>query len=78
MEPGRAKFVSNVLFGAGILVMLLGRGFENILTAVLGLLIIVAGAAVQLIFWRCPSCGRYLGRSTFGDIEYCPHCGAPL
>ena len=78
MEPGRGRFVSNVLFGVGILVMLIGQGVENILVAVLGLLIIVAGAAVQLIFWRCPSCGRYLGRSTFGDIEYCPHCGAPL
>lgn len=78
MSPHRSHYVTIALGIAGILVMLLGQGFENILVAVLGLLIIVAGAAIQLIFWRCPSCGRYLGRSTFGDIEYCPHCGAPL
>ncbi|MBQ3534928.1 MAG: hypothetical protein IJA56_07215 [Clostridia bacterium] len=27
------------------------------------------------LFWRCPHCGTFLGRSTG---EYCPHCGKKL
>lgn len=76
MSPHRSHYVTNALAVAGILVMLLGQGVENITVAVLGLLLLVAGLAVQLIFWRCPSCGRYLGRSS--GIAYCPHCGEPL
>lgn len=78
MEPHTSQYVSNALAVAGILVMLLGQGVENIVVAVLGLVLIVAGVVVQLIFWRCPSCGRYLGRPHFGSMNYCPHCGAPL
>jgi hypothetical protein len=34
--------------------------------------------AVGLSFynWRCPACGKYLGRSLW--IKYCSKCGAPL
>lgn len=32
-------------------------------------------ALVYLVFWRCPFCGRRLGRS---DGESCPHCGKNL
>jgi ribosomal protein S27AE len=34
--------------------------------------------AVGLSFynWRCPACGKYLGRSFW--IKFCPKCGAPL
>ena len=27
-------------------------------------------------FWRCPDCGRGLGR--LGKYEYCSHCGTKL
>ena len=30
-------------------------------------------ALVYLALWRCPFCGRRLGRS---DGETCPHCGS--
>ena len=32
-------------------------------------------ALVYLALWRCPFCGRRLGRS---DGESCPHCGKNL
>lgn len=40
-----------------------------------GLAAAVAGAVFWLIFGRCPTCGRFLGRS---DGSYCPHCGSKL
>lgn len=47
----------------------------------LGLVGIVAGLVVMLVFVRCPRCGRSLfhsSRITLSLPHYCPHCGAPL
>ncbi len=78
MEPHTSRYVTYALAVAGVVIMLIGQGVVNILVALLGLLLITAGLAVQIIFWRCPSCGRYLGRPHLGSISFCPHCGAPL
>ncbi len=39
---------------------------------------ILIGAAVTiwLLFWRCPDCGKNLGR--IDNKKHCPHCGAKL
>lgn len=29
-----------------------------------------------LLFWRCPFCGKHLGR--VGNVKYCMHCGIDL
>lgn len=34
-----------------------------------------AGVLCWLLFGRCPSCGRFLGRT---DGSYCPHCGKKI
>lgn len=35
----------------------------------------VALMVVLVVFWRCPHCGKQLGR----DVpKYCPHCGKRL
>lgn len=36
----------------------------------------LAYAAFELAFWRCPDCGRWLGREK--RIAYCPYCGKEL
>lgn len=38
--------------------------------------VVVAGVLFSLYNWRCPSCGRYLGRSL--AHRFCPSCGVPL
>lgn len=42
--------------------------------------IAAAFAFASVIFWivfgRCPSCGRHLGRVETG--QYCPHCGKKI
>lgn len=30
---------------------------------------------VDIIFHRCPHCGKHLGR---GSVTYCPHCGGTI
>ena len=43
-------------------------------------LVWIAGVAVAVLFswqnWRCPACGKYLGRS--GNLAFCPRCGVAL
>ena len=40
----------------------------------------IAGVCFFLIllllykYWRCPICGKMLGRMVIGDIIRCPHC----
>ena len=38
------------------------------------------GLAAAILFslwnWRCPSCGKYLGRAT--NPSFCPKCGVKL
>lgn len=38
----------------------------------LGLLLMAASAILQIVFYRCPHCGKMLNRRTG---EYCPKCG---
>jgi hypothetical protein len=45
-----------------------------------GILLPFAAMAAILVFtlqnWRCPACGRYLGRGS--NPAFCPRCGVPL
>ena len=38
-------------------------------------LMVFALFILTILFWKCPHCGKYLGRSIG---EYCPHCGEKL
>jgi hypothetical protein len=38
--------------------------------------VVIAAVVFSLVNWRCPACGRSLGR-TFNP-GYCPRCGIPL
>ena len=41
----------------------------------LALAFLVIGVAVNLALWRCPCCGRHLGRDV---SQYCTYCGKKL
>jgi ribosomal protein S27AE len=36
----------------------------------------VFAVGLSLLNWRCPACGKYLGRSFW--IKFCSKCGVPL
>lgn len=45
---------------------------------VIGLLLLIGGVVVRLVFYRCPHCHRLLpGRAPL-DMDYCPYCGKRL
>ena len=73
MDYRNARTVMFALFALGFLVGVVGQNEQCI---VIGTLIIFSGLAVLLIYYRCPHCGRYLGRE--GGLTYCPYCGKAL
>lgn len=38
--------------------------------------LIIAFFICVLLLWRCPFCGKHLGR--VGNVKYCMHCGKEL
>ena len=65
-----------VMYSLAALGLLVGVVGQDELWLALGTLIIFGGLAVLLIYYRCPHCGRHLGRE--GGLTYCPHCGRAL
>ena len=41
-----------------------------------GMAAAVGALVLNLLYWRCPRCGRHLGHANGG--RSCPHCGQPL
>ena len=73
MDYRNARTVMFALFAFGFLVGAVGQNEQCI---AIGTLIIFSGLAVLLIYYRCPHCGRHLGRE--GSLTYCPYCGKAL
>ena len=44
---------------------------------VIGSIIFVIGFLISIIYWMCPSCGRFLPYGTW-RITYCPHCAKEI
>ena len=45
------------------------------LLTTIGVVVMLCGLGFQLLFYRCPHCGKYLDRSTG---PFCPHCGRSI
>ncbi len=58
----------------GCIVVLAGGMLENDLAKSAGVVLVLSVLALEIIFFRCPSCKRWLGRS-FRPGKHCPHCG---
>lgn len=56
----------------------LGTAIEAYVLAFIGVGLALIGAVLSLIFNRCPSCGRFLGKHAGFSVEYCPYCGEKL
>ena len=58
------------LSGGGVL--LLGVCFTSMLLWAVGVVILLVGLVIHLRYYRCPACGKFLGRDA---VAHCPHCG---
>ncbi|WP_369281863.1 hypothetical protein [Oscillibacter sp. GMB15532] len=58
----------------GCTVVLAGGMLNNDPLRYAGVALVVSVLVLEIIFFRCPSCKRWLGRR-FRPGKHCPHCG---
>lgn len=80
MEPIQARSVSLRLLSLGVIFSIVSSQCGDnerakIVLGVIGLALMGASVVIQWRFYKCPHCGRYLGRNR-GD--YCHFCGKSL
>lgn len=79
MSLRAVRNISNAL-AVGVIIVTLTTGLIQtpaavVMCCVIAVVFVAALVTISLKFWRCPSCGRWLGR----DVpQYCPHCGEHL
>ena len=75
MNLQQTKNVFYGLYIAFVVCTFLAAFNESLLFLILTVCCVIAIVAVSLLFWRCPHCGRGLGR--YVD-RFCTHCGGAL
>ena len=76
MKLKTAKIGFFIGCGLMILFLILFSALHEKVYAYIAAVFAFASYIFWLIFGRCPSCGRYLGRVETG--QYCPHCGKKI
>lgn len=76
MNYRRVQKLQTPLLLSGALLSGVGTSF-SIPLVILGIAIMLFAIVIGALYFRCPHCGRPLGR--IGDsVAYCPHCGKAL
>ncbi|MDO5401179.1 MAG: hypothetical protein Q4F17_09410 [Eubacteriales bacterium] len=75
MPLNQVKWVRAILFAVGLLMLCLGVHLRLLPLTLLGLVPLLGGVLFGFLFYRCPHCGKFLGRA---DGGYCPFCGEKL
>ncbi len=70
MKPKQAKKLRDILLILGVVVMLMGAYHEAFFIA--GAVLACSCIAVQFLFYKCPHCGKQLGRN---EGTFCQFCG---
>ena len=79
MKLKTVNLVMNILLGIVLAIIpftFLMPVFAEPVAVVILTVLTLAALVLNAIFWRCPDCGRGLGKRW--SIAYCPHCGARL
>jgi rubrerythrin len=78
MTPHKAKTICYILMTVTVLLVMMGQAWKwnNGIALLVGFGGIGAFVVIFLAFWRCPHCGKSLGR--LAELEYCPYCGQKL
>ena len=76
MDYRKAKKLETPLLLSGALLGGVGVSVSMFLVA-LGIALMLSSIVVRELYYRCPHCGRQLGR-TGESGAYCPHCGKAL
>lgn len=71
--------ISQVLLFLGALAAFILRDVQSIVPSIILFITIVLAVLLNIIFWRCPACGKLLPLREFtGKIVHCQSCGTRL
>lgn len=73
MKPKKARKLIVCLWMIGMIIMMFA--YIHIIFVLIGLITASSGVVVSILFYKCPHCGKHLGRSG-GD--FCPYCGGDI
>ena len=71
LTPRRVRNITLIVELIAIIISLFGIIVEINLISTFGLIIAIGIVIFYLMFYRCHSCGKFLGRE---NAKYCPHC----
>ena len=71
LTPKNVNLLVWIVLIAGLIISFCGVPKEKSTLTVNGVVIMCVALVFRFIFYRCPYCGKYLGRDTG---QYCPYC----
>lgn len=74
-KPKQVKEISDISVITFLGVTLLGYFCNSLLISIIGLIFILCSVIFNITLYRCPKCGKYLGRFR---MNCCKHCGNKL
>jgi len=75
-KPRQIRKILLIAVVIGLAVVMTGEYlFQKLIYNMVGMGIIIATVIFDVIFYRCPHCGRFLSKSTG---QFCPFCGEDM
>ena len=80
MSPLKARVVGYVLLISAIVLFLLGLLVQKYIQVCswIGMEVFFTAMVILFIFWRCPSCRKFLPLQGSLGVKVCPYCGKQL
>lgn len=72
LKPQQVKRIFEISVIVIVIIAGIGSFYDILPLAIIGLGLMIIAFAFNITFYRCPHCGKHLGRDG-GD--YCQHCG---
>ena len=75
LTPQKANRLFMIIVLFGFVVAMIGATTEIHLISVLSLIVMFGAVIFKVLFYRCPNCGKFLGRDT---VKHCPNCESKI
>ena len=77
MKLKKVKIISYISIGAVCALLLAMMIMKSFVLGYLASALLIVAAIFQRMFWKCPFCGKFLGRLD-DKGKYCRHCGKEI
>lgn len=75
LKPKQIKQICRLIIFISLGIVTISARFNLLLPCIGELVFMIFACIIDIIFYRCPACGKYLGRVR---VDYCRNCGKKL